>query len=231
MDIMIPERKQYFMRTDERGREGKLSVLQDIYNIIVSSKSIVFCNTRAAAEKTQQLMNALKCPCSILHGKLEDTERDRAMDQFRGKHLAPGQKPSRVLVCTDVLARGVDIPNVNLVVNFDMPVEFTAEGGGFKKGDPVTYAHRIARCARGGRVGIVINFIDNDHEDARILGDIVQHFAPGNRAVQADLVKRWGVDPNGDDEGVRGLWRQERPNIEGGAAAAAAAAAAPGCDV
>jgi ATP-dependent RNA helicase DDX19/DBP5 len=83
---------------------------------------------------------------SSLHGNFEASERDKAIDDFR-------EGRSKVLITTNVLARGIDILQVNLVVNYDIPLD--------KHGDPdtETYIHRIGRTGRFGRQGVSINFV------------------------------------------------------------------------
>lgn len=84
-----------------------------------------------------------------LHGKLEAAQRDEVIDSFRaGK--------SKVLITTNVIARGIDIANVNMVINYDMP---TDQHG---RADPETYLHRIGRTGRFGRTGVSVNFIHDD---------------------------------------------------------------------
>jgi ATP-dependent RNA helicase DDX19/DBP5 len=83
---------------------------------------------------------------SVLHGGMEPEERDRVMDDFR-------KGVTKVLIATNVLARGIDILQVSLVINFDIPVD--GEG----RPDPETYLHRIGRTGRFGRSGVSINFV------------------------------------------------------------------------
>lgn len=81
-----------------------------------------------------------------LHGSLDSQERDAVMDAFREGH-------SKVLITTNVVARGIDILQVTLVINYDMPL--TKDG----KPDAETYLHRIGRTGRFGRTGVSINFV------------------------------------------------------------------------
>lgn len=90
---------------------------------------------------------------SSLHGNFEATDRDKAIDDFR-------EGRSKVLITTNVLARGIDILQVNLVVNYDIPVDRDGIP------DPETYVHRIGRTGRFGRQGVSINFV---HDKASFL--------------------------------------------------------------
>jgi len=85
-----------------------------------------------------------------LHGSLDSEERDAVMDAFREGH-------SKVLITTNVVARGIDILQVTLVINYDMPL--TKDG----RPDAETYLHRIGRTGRFGRTGVSINFV-HDHD-------------------------------------------------------------------
>lgn len=134
-------------------------------------------------------MESFGLESSILHGKLDSFEaRDRAIDNFRGFDLPPGKKPSKVLICTDVLARGVDIPNVNLVVNFDIPQNYDRQS---RTNYPAmeTYAHRIARCARAGRYGVVINFVHTP-QDVNFITQIARHWCPSDSTPEK-LIPEW----------------------------------------
>lgn len=97
-----------------------------------------------------------------LHGKYEAADRDRIIDEFRtGKF--------KVLITTNVIARGIDILSVNVVLNFDMPVDQSG------RADPETYLHRIGRTGRFGRTGVSINFV-HDEKSKDIMKKIESHF-------------------------------------------------------
>lgn len=87
---------------------------------------------------------------AVLHGGMDSDARDAIIDEFRAGR-------SRVLIATNVLARGIDIPQVSLVINYDLPE--TAD----RKVDPETYLHRIGRTGRFGRSGIAINMVHDAH--------------------------------------------------------------------
>ena len=85
---------------------------------------------------------------SALHGAFEGSDRDRLLDEFRtGK--------SKVLITTNVLARGIDVSSVSMVINYDIPMK----GRGDSEPDPETYLHRIGRTGRFGRIGVSISFV------------------------------------------------------------------------
>lgn len=97
-----------------------------------------------------------------LHGNYEASERDRVIDEFRtGKF--------KVLITTNVISRGIDILSVNVVLNFDMPVNQSNQA------DPETYLHRIGRTGRFGRTGVSINFV-HDTRSRNVMSSIESHF-------------------------------------------------------
>ncbi|KAK6018874.1 unnamed protein product [Haemonchus placei] len=93
---------------------------------------------------------------SSMHGDMEQKEREQIMKEFRAGN-------SRVLISTDVWARGLDVPQVSLVINYDLP------------NNRELYIHRIGRSGRFGRKGVAINFVK--HDDVRILRDIEQYYS------------------------------------------------------
>jgi ATP-dependent RNA helicase DDX19/DBP5 len=85
---------------------------------------------------------------SALHGAYDGLERDRLLDDFRTGR-------SKVLLTTNVLARGIDVSSVSMVINYDIPMK----GRGDSEPDPETYLHRIGRTGRFGRTGVSISFV------------------------------------------------------------------------
>ena len=98
-----------------------------------------------------------------LHGGLTPTERDQVMDAFRNGD-------AKVLITTNVLARGIDIMHVNLVINYDIPTAVTG-----RTPDYETYLHRIGRTGRFGRTGVSINFV-HDEQSWKLVEMIQNHF-------------------------------------------------------
>lgn len=160
---------------DTRNYEGrKLEFLADIYSLMTIGKSIVFVGTVRDAEMVHQTLSNAGYTCSVLHGRVEGAMRDATMDAFRNGE-------SNVLITTNVLARGVDVDDVCLVINYDVPVD--------KDGNPdyETYLHRIGRTGRFGRKGTAITLID-DQRSLKILADIENHYSKGGKEMitQAD---------------------------------------------
>lgn len=102
-----------------------------------SDSTIVFCNTKNAVTQIAELLIKQGVSCGALHGDMEQRERDRVMALFRNKS-------HRILVATDVAARGLDIEDLELVINFDLPLKTD------------TYVHRIGRTGRAGKAGVAV---------------------------------------------------------------------------
>ncbi|KAJ1606022.1 Dbp5p-like eIF4A-1-family RNA SFII helicase [Cryptosporidium canis] len=143
----------------------KLSFLSDLYACMSIGQSIIFVNTRKTAFSVAESMRKEGHAISVICGtqsntgeKLDHGVRDQVMDSFR-----TGE--SKVLIATDVLSRGIDVPQVTLVVNFDIPIRFeSANSTGIGSSSSIqveneTYLHRIGRTGRFGLNGISINFI------------------------------------------------------------------------
>lgn len=144
--------------------QKKFSILEEIYNYMSVGQSIIFVHTRKTALQIAQRMNAAGHRIATLVGGEDMTpaDRDRVMDDFKKAKI-------RVLITTNVLARGIDVLAVTLVVNYDLPLD------AYNKPDPQTYLHRIGRSGRFGRKGIAINFV-HDEESKRNLRFFEKHF-------------------------------------------------------
>ncbi|CAE6519597.1 unnamed protein product [Rhizoctonia solani] len=143
-ELSVEGIKQFYM--DCKNEQHKYDVLVDLYSLLTIGQSIIFCKRREVADQIAQRMSAEGHQVSSLHGAKDAADRDATIDAFRdGK--------SKVLITTNVISRGIDILQVNMVVNYDMPL--TGDG----KPDPETYLHRIGRTGRFGRKGIAINFV------------------------------------------------------------------------
>ena len=118
----------------------KYSTLKDIYNMLAVTQSIIYCNSIKRVVDLNEAMLQDSFPVCCIHSGMEKHERDAAFSDFKcGKH--------RVLISSNVTARGIDVQNVGVVINFDVPK------------DVHTYLHRIGRSGRWGRKGIAINFV------------------------------------------------------------------------
>lgn len=163
---------------------GKLSFLADIYSLMTIGQSIVFVGTKKDADDVHSTLTANGYSCSVLHGAVENYERDTTMEAFR-------KGESNVLITTNVLARGVDVDNVCLVINYDVPV--TREG----EPDYETYLHRIGRTGRFGRKGSAINLV-SDQKSIEVLAAIEAYFASGGK----EMIHNVPADPESLAESI-----------------------------
>jgi ATP-dependent RNA helicase len=152
-ELTLDEIKQYFVHVERE--EWKYDTLKDLYDSMHTSHSVIFLNTRKRVEWLASKLQKDNFSVSMIHGDMVQAERDRIIGDFR-------EGRSRVLITTDVLARGIDVQQVTLVVNFDLPK------------NRETYLHRIGRTGRYARKGIAINFVKG--EEVRILRDIEQFY-------------------------------------------------------
>lgn len=130
--------KQFYIAIEKE--EWKLETLMDLYQTITVTQAIIYCNTRRKVEYLAECMGARDFLVSQIHGDMDQRERSLVMSNFRnGK--------TRVLIATDIIARGIDVQQVSLVINYDIPKEKEC------------YIHRIGRSGRHGRKGVSINFI------------------------------------------------------------------------
>jgi len=137
-DINISTIKQYYVGLIEE--EDKAACLIDIYSNASIGTSIVFANTAIKAEYIYNLLKEKGFSAGFIHAKLAMDERDGIMKDFRLGNI-------RVLVATDLIARGIDVQSVSVVFNYDLPPSLE------------NYVHRIGRCGRYGRTGVAVNFV------------------------------------------------------------------------
>ncbi|KAI7186857.1 ATP-dependent RNA helicase, partial [Hortaea werneckii] len=127
-----------------------------LYDTLTITQAVIFCNTRRKVDWLTDKMRDANFTVSSMHGEMAQKERDGIMGEFR-------QGNSRVLISTDVWARGIDVQQVSLVINYDLP------------SNRENYIHRIGRSGRFGRKGVAINFVTS--EDVRILRDIELYYS------------------------------------------------------
>merc|ERR1711939_403564 len=145
--------KQFFVAVEKE--DYKFDTLCDLYDTLTITQAVIFCNTRRKVDWLTEKMREANFTVSSMHGEMPQKERDTIMGEFRAG-------ASRVLITTDVWARGIDVQQVSLVINYDLPSR-------------ENYIHRIGRSGRFGRKGVAINFATN--EDIKILRDLEQHYA------------------------------------------------------
>jgi len=130
--------RQYYI--DLEKNDYKYDTLCDLYSMISVSQSIIYCNSRRIVEILNNKLTNDDFSVSMIHGDMPQSERNKIMDDFRNG-------VSRVLISTDLLSRGIDIQQVSIVINYDVPQSVD------------NYIHRIGRSGRFGRKGVSINFV------------------------------------------------------------------------
>jgi len=137
--------RQYYVKVED---EAKLATLFDLYDRVSISQAVIFGGSRRRVEWLGEELQCEGHVVAVMHAEMVKGERGKVMRAFRSG-------VSRVLVATDVVARGIDVQHVNIVINFDLPHQ------------EETYLHRIGRSGRYGRKGIAINFVST-REVARL---------------------------------------------------------------
>jgi ATP-dependent RNA helicase RhlE len=132
-------------------KSGKNDLLAELLKSEPINRALVFTRTKHGADKVVRSLEKSGIAADAIHGNKSQNQRERALGAFRSGKV-------RVLIATDIAARGIDVDGVSHVVNFDMP------------NVPESYVHRIGRTARAGAEGIAISFVD--HEERAYLRDI-----------------------------------------------------------
>jgi len=145
--------RQFYVAIEKE--DWKLETLCDLYETLTITQAIIYCNTRRKVDFLQKSLSGRDFTVSTMHAELDQKERDLVMREFRSGS-------SRVLISTDLLARGIDVQQVSLVINYDLPQCME------------NYLHRIGRSGRFGRKGVAINFVTNN--DVRAMKDIEKFY-------------------------------------------------------
>ncbi|KAI4158398.1 MAG: hypothetical protein LQ342_007484 [Letrouitia transgressa] len=146
--------KQFYIAVEKE--DWKLDTLSDLYETVTITQAVIFCNTRRKVDWLTDKLTARDFTVSAMHGDMDQNQRDLIMKEFRSGS-------SRVLIATDLLARGIDVQQVSLVINYDLPA------------NRENYIHRIGRGGRFGRKGVAINFVTAD--DVRMMREIEQFYS------------------------------------------------------
>jgi len=136
--------RQYYINLEQN--EFKFDTLCDLYAAFSVSQSIIYCNSKKIVDILSNKLINNNFSVSAIHGDMLQSVRDSIVKEFRD-----GQ--SRVLITTDLLSRGIDIQQISVVINYDIPKEIES------------YIHRIGRSGRYGRKGLAINFVTSYDKD------------------------------------------------------------------
>ncbi|KDN45754.1 putative TIF2-translation initiation factor eIF4A [Tilletiaria anomala UBC 951] len=146
--------KQFYVAIEKE--DWKLDTLCDLYETVTITQAVIFCNTRRKVDWLTDKLTSREFTVSAMHGDMDQAQRDVIMREFRSGS-------SRVLITTDLLARGIDVQQVSLVINYDLP------------SNRENYIHRIGRGGRFGRKGVAINFVTSD--DVLMMRDIEKFYS------------------------------------------------------
>ena len=133
--------KQFYI--DLKQYNWKFDVLYDIYETINVTQSIIYVNSKNVLNNLYDRLTRDSFPVSYIHGDMHSNEREKNLSDFKNG-------TTRIMLSTDLLSRGIDIQQLSLVINFDLPR------------NKETYIHRIGRSGRYGRKGTAINFVTNE---------------------------------------------------------------------
>jgi superfamily II DNA/RNA helicase len=166
-EVTLEGIKQYSIELPKE--DWKYEVLCDLYQQLNINQAIIYCNKRNRVEWLAEKMSAQGFPLSFIHGEMDVEERRRRMMEFRKGGI-------RVLISTDLLARGIDVQQVSLVINYELPSQRE------------NYVHRIGRSGRFGRKGVAINLLLAG-EEVRQMKEIETHYSTQVSTLPEDLAK------------------------------------------
>lgn len=136
-ELTVPKIEQTYFEIKERTKPEAVSRLMDMYN---PELTVIFCNTKKRVDDLVEILQSRGYFAEGLHGDLKQTQRDMVMKKFRSRTI-------EILVATDVAARGIDVEDVSMVINYDIPQ------------DEEYYVHRIGRTGRAGKEGMAFSFV------------------------------------------------------------------------
>lgn len=163
-EVTLDGIKQYYVGLERE--DWKLPVLLDLYQQIAVNQALIYVNKRQKAEWLAKQLSAQGFTLEYIHGEMEVGERKKRMEDFRSGQV-------RVLISTDLLARGIDVQQVSLVVNYELPIQRE------------NYVHRIGRSGRYGKKGVAINLIYGD--EMNTMKEIEKHYSTNIQELPEDL--------------------------------------------
>ncbi len=163
-EVTLEGIKQFYVALERE--EWKLPVLLDLYSQITINQALIYVNKRQKADWLAKQLHQNGFTLEYIHGEMDATERKKRMEDFRAGSV-------RVLISTDLLARGIDVQQVSLVINYELPPQRE------------NYIHRIGRSGRFGRKGVAINLIAGDEMNQ--MKDIEQHYSTTISELEEDL--------------------------------------------
>ncbi len=163
-DLTLEGISQFYISVEKE--EWKFDTLCDLYDTLTITQAVIFCNTRQKVDWLSDKMRENNFTVSSIHGDMDQTQRDKVMEEFRSGS-------SRVLIATDLWGRGIDVQQVSLVICYDLPT------------NKELYIHRIGRSGRFGRKGVAINFARS--EDESVLKEIESFYRTEIKEMPANV--------------------------------------------
>jgi translation initiation factor 4A len=163
-EVTLDGIKQYFVSLERE--DWKLPVLLDLYQQIAVNQALIYVNKRQKAEWLAKQLAAQGFTLEYIHGEMDVAQRKKRMEDFRSGVV-------RVLISTDLLARGIDVQQVSMVINYEMPIQRE------------NYVHRIGRSGRYGKKGVAINLVYGDEINA--MKEIESHYTTTIAELPEDL--------------------------------------------
>lgn len=162
--------KQYYVKCDSP--ESKYEALANLYGALTIGQTMIFCHTRKSVNWLSEKLAKDGHAVAMLTGELDIEQRLAILNRFRdGKE--------KVLITTNVAARGIDVEQVTIVINYDLPID------NLNRPDFETYLHRIGRTGRFGKKGLAINFVDG-HRTMTMCEQISRHFGKPINLLEVD---------------------------------------------
>jgi translation initiation factor 4A len=163
-EVTLDGIKQFYIGLDRE--DWKLPTLLDLYQQIAVNQALIYVNKRQKAEWLAKQLASQGFTLEYIHGEMDVAERKKRMEDFRSGQV-------RVLISTDLLARGIDVQQVSLVVNYELPIQRE------------NYVHRIGRSGRYGKKGVAINLVYGD--ELNTLKEIEKHYSTSIQELPEDL--------------------------------------------
>nr|XP_027201218.1 ATP-dependent RNA helicase DDX19A-like [Dermatophagoides pteronyssinus] len=167
-----------------RNEEEKYEALTNLFGTVAIGQAFIFCETKISASRLVQQLRKDGHSVGLISGDLTVEQRNEALRRFRD-----GQE--RVIVATNVMARGIDVEQVTIVINYDLPTNPETRNIDFD-----TYLHRIGRTGRFGKEGLAINFVDGDRT-MQMIRQLEEHFKRPIKKLDAtdvDEIEKIGND-------------------------------------
>merc|ERR1719247_3399827 len=155
---------QYFVKLEEKEKNRKLN---DLLDVLEFNQVVIFVKSVQRATALDKLLVECNFPSIAVHSGLNQEDRIAKYKQFQ-------EFQKRIMVCTDLFGRGIDIERVNIVVNYDMP------------DDSDSYLHRVGRAGRFGTKGLAISFVSTE-EDEGVLKQVQERFELNIDAMPAQI--------------------------------------------